>query len=272
MSIVGVGGYTVHNQPAARNAGDAKAPASPAAPSGPASTGPVDTVDLSPTAAVFANFSGPVKLNLDGGIRGNAGLLAAAGVKMERPAVAEESAARKEITDYAGKLNALVSETFGLTAEQDGWGAGGAAVAMIDKLAEKNGLAKPKAMAGDGAAGAGGGSVGTLDIALGAKDGEAGGSVRILFDANAKPAANGPLLDLSGADGQGVLSMLKDSALGKALEQSGWSPNGTKKAFAATSGDGADARVSALFVTDGKDGYVKDNANTLLGTIRGLLG
>jgi len=272
MSIGGVGGYTVHNQSAARSAGDSKAPASPAAPSGPASTGPVDTVDLSPTAAVFANFSGPVKLNLDGGIRGNAGLLAAAGVKMERPAVAEASASRKDITDYAGKLNALVSETFGLTAGQDGWGAGGAAVAMIDKLAEKNGLAKPKAMAGDGAADADGGSVGTLDIALGAKDGEAGGSVRILFDAIAKPAANGPLIDLSGADGQGVLSMLQDSALGKALEQSGWSPNGTKKAYAGTSGDGADARVSALFVTDGKEGYVKDNASTLLGTIRGLLG
>jgi hypothetical protein len=143
---------------------------------------------------------------------------------------------------------------------------------MIDALAERNGLAKPTSMAGDSAAGDE--PVGTLDIALGAKDGVPGGSVRILFDANAAPAANGPLIDLSGkgADADGVLSMLKDSPLGKALEQSGWSPNGTKKAYAVTSGEGADAKVSALFVSDGREDYVKDNASHLLGTIRSLMG
>ncbi|HEY0832987.1 MAG TPA: hypothetical protein VGE72_03670 [Azospirillum sp.] len=276
MSIGGVGGYALPNQPPAKSGGDVKASgssaASPAAPAGSPSTGPVDTVDLSPAAAVFSNFSGPVKLNLQGGVHGASGLLAAAGVKMDGGAVAAASAMRKEITDYADKLNALVTDAFGLTAGQDGWGAGGAALSLIDKLAEKGGLAKPKSMTEGGSADAAGPAVGTLDLAFGAKDGDAGGTVRILFDA-AAPATDGRLIDLSGKDAGagGVLAMIKDGALGGALEASGWSPNGTKKAYALSSGEGADAKVAALFVTDGKDGYLKDNASSLLGTIRTLM-
>ena len=297
MGIGSVSGFAPAYSQQAKATGDSKAAV--AAPStstvgasGASSpSGPVDTVSLSPEAQLKMTAS--TRLTVTSGSIAQAAALAkgvpgldADAQRFTPDAMAAHAAWREKHTEYMGKVRDLVDQTFGLNADENGWGASGSALTAIKNLAEKNGLVEPEmppevatmmqAKPGSVWGNSDNGTAGVFDIGFTQKGADSGGNLRILFDSNVKPGANNSLVDLREKSGsaQGLLSKIKNSPLDKALDSvGGWSPGGTANAYAISSGgSGADAKVVGLVLTENKDDYAKQNAVSILSKLHGLLG
>ncbi|KAA0685518.1 hypothetical protein DS837_13565 [Azospirillum brasilense] len=200
-------------------------------------------------------------------------------------AMAAHAEWREKHTDYKGKVRDLVDQTFGLSADRNGWAAGGAALTAIRNLAEKNGLIEPRmppavanmlqttgeSMWTDKS----GGTTGMFDIAFLPNGAEKGGNLRILFDSAKKPGADSSLVDLKngGANAQGALTKIRTSALGASLDSAGgWNPGGSANAYALTNDTNGGGEVFGMVIANNADDYARVNSKTILETIHSLLG
>jgi len=257
----------------------------------PPSSRPVDTVGLSAEAQFRMSSATKFTVTADSLAQAAAAAKTVPGLNADAERFTPEAMAahaewREKHTDYKGKVRDLVDQTFGLSADRNGWAAGGAALTAIKNLAEKNGLIEPKmppavanmlqttgeSMWTDKS----GGTTGMFDIAFLPNGAEKGGNLRILFDSAKKPGADSSLVDLKngGANAQGALSKIKTSALGASLDSAGgWNPGGSANAYALTSGkNGGDAEIFGMVIANNAADYAKRNSKAILETIHSLLG
>lgn len=274
--------------PSAKASGNA--PVATASSPEPTASGPVDTVSLSAEAQFRMSNAISFTVTADSLAQAEAAARTVPGLDADAERFTPEAMAahaewREKHTDYRGKVRDLVDQTFGLSADRNGWAAGGAALTAIKNLAEKNGLIEPEmppAVAdmlqttGESLwTNTGGGTTGMFDITFLPNGAEKGGNLRILFDSGKKPGADGSLVDLksASADAQDALSSIRASALGAALDGAGgWSPGGSANAYALTNGKDGNGGVVGVVISNGLDDYARANSKTMVETIHGLLG
>ncbi|TWA74504.1 hypothetical protein FBZ82_101520 [Azospirillum brasilense] len=272
-------GKAAGNTPVAAASMPTEAPAS----------GPVDTVTLSVEAQF--RMSGVTKLSVTAESLAQAAAAAktlpgldADAERFTPEAMAAHAEWRESHTDYKSKVRDLVDQTFGLSADRNGWAAGGAALTAIKNLAEKNGLIEPKmppavanmlqtvgeSMWTDKS----GGTTGMFDIAFLPNGAEKGGNLRILFDGGRKPSADTSLVDLKtgGTNARAALSNIRASALGAALDSvGGWTPGGAANAYAITNGTDGRGGVFGMVIANGVDEEARERSANILRTIQGLI-
>lgn len=252
-------------------------------------SGPVDTVTLSAEAQFM--MSSPTKLSVIAESLAQAAAAAktvpgldADAERFTPEAMAAHAEWREKHTDYRSKVRDLVDQTFGLSADRNGWAAGGAALTAIKNLAEKNGLIEPEmppAVAnmlqttGESMwSGKSGGSTGMFDVTFLPNGAEKGGNLRILFDSGRKPSADTSLVDLKrgGTNAQAALSNIRASALGVSLDSvGGWTPGNAANAYAITNGKDGHGGVVGMVIVNGVDDDAKERSANILRTLQGLI-